>query len=164
MTAIKDSVVWVTGASSGIGEALVKECAKEGAKVILSARREQELQRVKSESGLDEDRAFVLPLDLAKHDQMGTVVEKAIAHFGKVDVLINNGGISQRSLIMETDFSVYKRLVDIDYLGQVALSKALLPHFVNRKSGTAGFMLLFSVRNDGAIRPLQGMRSHFPFL
>jgi short-subunit dehydrogenase len=135
MTKIKNSVVWVTGASSGIGEALVKACAAAGAKVILSARREAELKRVKKESGLDDQQALILPLDLAKHDEMGSKVEQALKYFGRVDVLINNGGISQRSLIKDTDFSVYKRLVDIDYLGTVALTKALLPHFIERKSG-----------------------------
>ncbi len=135
MTAIKDKVVWITGASSGIGEALSKECARQGAKVILSARRESELERVKSECGLADERALVLPLDLGDHDQMQSKVEKALKHFGQVDILINNGGISQRSLVRETDFSVYKKLIDIDYLGTVALSKALLPHFIERQSG-----------------------------
>jgi len=135
MSSIKNKVVWITGASSGIGEALSKEYAKEGAKLILSARRESELQRVKKETGLDDDHALVLPLDLGEHDQMSSKVDQALAHFGHIDILINNGGISQRSLVNETDFSVYKKLIDIDYLGTVALSKAVLPHFIERKAG-----------------------------
>jgi len=135
MSNIKDKVVWITGASSGIGEALVKEYSKLGAKIILSARREKELQRVKQECSLSNERALVLPLDLGAHDEMPSKVEQAINHFGQIDILINNGGISQRSLVADTDFSVYKKLVDIDYLGTVALSKAVLPHFIKRKSG-----------------------------
>ena len=135
MTTIKDKVVWITGASSGIGEALCKEYAKLGARLILSARRESELQRVKTECRLSDDRGLVLPLDLGAHDQMESKVQQALNHFGQIDILINNGGISQRSLVLETDFSVYKKLVAIDYLGTVALSKAVLPHFVQRKSG-----------------------------
>ncbi len=135
MTAIKGKVVWITGASSGIGEALSKECAKQGAKLILSARREQELKRVQAECGLDDQTALVLPLDLARHEEMDSKVQQALDHFGQVDILINNGGISQRSLAIETDFSVYKKLIEVDYLGTVALSKALLPHFIERKSG-----------------------------
>ena len=138
MTAFKGKVVWITGASSGIGEALVYQSAKAGAKLVLSARRENELQRVKKQCGLPEENILVLPLDLAQHDQMDAKVEKVMNHFGKIDILINNGGISQRSLIVDTDFSVYKKLVDIDYLGTVALSKAVLPIFVKQKKGHFG--------------------------
>lgn len=135
MSSLKDKVVWVTGASSGIGEALAKAYAQAGAKIILSARREQELKRVQQECGLDDQRALVLPLDLALHDEMGAKVQQALDHFGQIDILINNGGISQRSLVIDTDFSVYKKLVEVDYLGTVALSKAVLPHFVERQAG-----------------------------
>lgn len=135
MSNLKNKVVWITGASSGIGEALVKEYAKLSAKIILSARRENELKRVQKEADLADEQSLVLPLDLALHDEMPAKVEQALAHFGHVDILINNGGISQRSLVLDTDFSVYKKLIDVDYLGTVALTKALLPHFVERQSG-----------------------------
>ena len=135
MSNFKNKIVWITGASSGIGEALAKEYASLGAKIILSARRKEELNRVQSECDLNDQQALVLPLDLSKHDEMGVKVQQALAHFGHVDILINNGGISQRSLVLETDFSVYKKLIDVDYLGTVALTKALLPHFVERQSG-----------------------------
>jgi len=138
MTSFKDKVVWITGASSGIGEALAYQSAKAGAKLVLSARRENELNRVKSNCKLPDENILVVPLDLAEHDQMEQKVEQVMTHFGRIDILINNGGISQRSLIMDTDFSVYKKLVDIDYLGTVALSKAVLPVFVKQKSGHFG--------------------------
>ena len=138
MTTFKDKVVWITGASSGIGEALAYESAKTGAKLILSARRENELERVKKNCKLPEKDVLVLPLDLAQHDQMKAKVDKVMNHFGRIDILINNGGISQRSLAIDTDFSVYKKLVDVDYLGTVALSKAVLPIFLKQKSGHFG--------------------------
>lgn len=138
MTAFKNKVVWVTGASSGIGEALTYHCAKEGSKLILSARREKELQRVKAACNLPDDQVLVLPLDLADHGGMQDKVNKAMAHFGQIDVLINNGGLSQRSLLNETDFSVFKQLMDVDYLGTVALTKAVLPVFIKQQSGHFG--------------------------
>lgn len=138
MTTFKDKVVWITGASSGIGEALAYQSAKAGAKLVLSARRENELNRVKINSNLAADDVLVVPLDLAVHDQMDQKVELVMSHFGKIDILINCGGISQRSLVMDTDMSVYQRLVNIDYLGTVAITKAVLPIFVKQKSGHFG--------------------------
>lgn len=135
MTTFKDQVVWITGASSGIGEALAYQCAKEGSRIVLSARREKELQRVKSACNLPDDQVLVVPLDLAEHDSMKNKVEQVINHFGKIDILVNNGGLSQRSLLSETEFSVFKKLMDVDYLGTVALTKEVLPFFVKQQSG-----------------------------
>ena len=135
MSTFKDKVVWITGASSGIGEALAYQSAKAGAKLVLSSRRENELNRVKANCNLPHENILVVPLDLAEHDKMDQKVEQVIAHFGRIDVLVNNGGISQRSLVIDTDISVYKKLVDVDYLGSVAISKAVLPVFVKQKSG-----------------------------
>jgi len=131
----KDKVVWITGASSGIGEALVEEFAKEGARLILSSRRKAELERVKRKLKMLDDDCLVLPLDLEQYHEMEDKVNQALNHFDRIDYLINNGGISQRSLILDTKMEVYKRLMDIDYLGTVALSKAVLPTFVKQKVG-----------------------------
>ncbi len=130
-----NKVVWITGASSGIGKALAQQFAKEGSRLILSSRRVAELEKVKQSCGADPKDVLVLPLDLANHDEMSGKVQTALQHFGQIDALINNGGISQRSLMIDTDLEVYKRLIDIDYLGTVALTKALLPIFVKQKSG-----------------------------
>ena len=130
-----EKIVWITGASSGIGEAMAYTFAKQGARLILSARREPELERVKSGCGLLDKDCLVLPLDLEKYDEMEEKVATALQHFGRIDYLINNGGISQRSLIQDTKMIVFKRLMDIDYLGTVALSKAVLPVFVRQQSG-----------------------------
>lgn len=134
MKKLNGQVVWITGASSGIGEELAYQLSKQGCKLILSSRREKALTLVKSKCKLPEN-IEVLPLDLAKTDHMPAVVEKAINAFGHIDILINNGGISQRSPIIETTIDVDRTLMEVDYLGTVALSKALLPHFISRKSG-----------------------------
>lgn len=129
-----DKVIWITGASSGIGKALVLELSKQPCKLILSSRREQVLEDVKNECEHPEN-IQILTLDLADYQNMKTIADKAISLFGKVDVLINNGGISQRSLIIDTDIEVDKKLMEVDYLGTVALSKALLPHFIEQQTG-----------------------------
>ncbi|MDC6351675.1 SDR family oxidoreductase [Zeaxanthinibacter sp. PT1] len=134
MSSISGKVVWVTGASSGIGEALAFELSKNQCKLILSARTTERLQEVRHRCKFPEN-ACILPMDLAAPEKAAEIVEKALSFFGHVDVLINNAGISQRSLISDTTFAVYKQLMDVNYLGTVALTNALLPHMVQRKSG-----------------------------
>lgn len=129
-----DKVVWITGASSGIGEALAIELAKQGASLIISARREDELKRVK-EACPNRDKIHILPLDLALHDTFRERTDKAISLFGRIDVMVHNAGISQRSLAKDTAPDVDRRLMEVNYLGTVALTKALLPHFLGRKAG-----------------------------
>ncbi|MBX9808595.1 MAG: SDR family oxidoreductase [Flavobacteriaceae bacterium] len=133
MKSINGKVVWITGASSGIGEALAYELARKNCKLILSARNIEALELVKSKCVNAE--VVVLPFDLAHFDNAKNNAGKAIAAFGKIDILVNNGGVSQRSLIAETDFEVDKKLIEVDYLGTVTLTKALLPHFIQNKSG-----------------------------
>jgi len=130
----KDKVIWITGASSGIGKALALTLAKTDCKLILSSRKAAALDHVKQECSNIASIA-ILPLDLADYNAIHNIVKKAIDLFGSVDILINNGGISQRSLIVDTDISVDEKLIRVNYLGTVALSKALLPHFVAQKSG-----------------------------
>ena len=135
MKTLAGKVVWLTGASSGIGEALAIELAKEGCKIILSARRENELKRVQQLAGLDTENSLLLPLDLEKYDEFESIKTIALQKFGRVDVLINNAGISQRSLAIETSLEVDKRLMEVNYIGTVALTKTLLPQFIKNKSG-----------------------------
>lgn len=129
-----NKVIWITGASSGIGKGLALELSKQDCKLILSARNTEKLIEVKKACG-DSDNIKILPFDLAHYANMKIVVEDALKLFGKVDILINNGGISQRSPIIETSIDVDKKLMEIDYLGTVALSKTLLPHFIGNQSG-----------------------------
>jgi short-subunit dehydrogenase len=136
MSKLKGKVIWITGASSGIGEALVYELAKVGAKLIISSRRKEELDRVKGNCiAAAQPNIRVIPLDLGESSTLPLCAQAAIQVFGNVDVLINNGGISQRSLAKETTLDVDRRVMEIDYFGTIALTKALIPHFIKRRSG-----------------------------
>lgn len=131
---MENKVIWITGASSGIGEALTYQLNASGAKIIISARREEALDNVKNKCNKP-DNVSVLPLDLTHFDTIANLTKKAVAIYGKVDILINNGGRSQRSLIAETKFEVYQQMIDINYLGTINLTKSLLPYFVKQNSG-----------------------------
>src|SRR5690606_38364509 len=119
---VTGKVIWITGASSGIGEALSYELSKRQAKLILSARREDELIRVKNKCTHPED-VFILPLDLANTEEMSSKAELAYKAFKGLDILINNGGLSQRSLALETKFEVDMKLIQVNLLGTIALTK-----------------------------------------
>lgn len=130
--------VWITGASAGIGEALALRFAQDGARLVLSARRESELERVAGrcrDAGLAADQVLVLPLDVTEWDALPGKVQTVLDAFGTIDLLINNAGVSQRSLCKDTDMSVYQKLMDVDVMGQIALTKAVLPHMLERGSG-----------------------------
>ena len=131
---LENKIIWITGASSGIGKGLALALSQRNCKLILSARREQKLEEVKALCPHPEN-IVILPFDLANFGNMQVVVADALKCFGTIDILINNGGISQRSLILDTDISVDRRLMEIDYFGTIALTKALLPYFVKRQSG-----------------------------
>lgn len=130
----QDEVIWITGASSGIGEALAHAFARRSARLILSSRREEELRRVRDLCAHPE-RHLVLPLDLAEPETLATAAGRALEHFGQVDLLIHNGGVSQRSRAEETALAVDRRVMEVDYFGAVALTKALLPAMLARGSG-----------------------------
>jgi dehydrogenase/reductase SDR family protein 7B len=130
----KNQIVWITGASSGIGEALVYAFAKRGSKIVLSARNKTELERVQKEAGLSDENSLVLPLDLEKKE-FQSETSAVLKKFGGIDIVIHNGGISQRSLTQDTKFSVFEKIMATNYLGAVALTLATLPHFQAKKSG-----------------------------
>lgn len=136
MSYFSNKVIWLTGASSGIGEALAYELVLQGATIILSSRRKEELERVKGNmSEGSHARVKILPLDLSKGETLALSAEAAVQLFGRVDILINNGGISQRSLAKDTKVSVDRAVMEVDYFGTITLTKALLPHFIRRKQG-----------------------------
>lgn len=131
----KNKIVWITGASSGIGESFAKAFFKEGARLILSSRREEELLRVKNDLGGTDENVQILPLDLADSDTLKAKVEHAISLFGTLDVLVNNGGVSQRSLFAETDMGTIRRLMEVNFFGTVELTRFVLPILMEKKSG-----------------------------
>ncbi len=131
----QDKVVWVTGASSGIGEGLAYALAKENARVILSARRQEELERVKRGCAADASRVMVLPLDVADLESLPDKARQAHEFFGRVDILINNAGLSMRGYVAETDMAVQQRVMQVNYFGPVALTKAVLPYMLEQHGG-----------------------------
>lgn len=136
MGKLTNKVIWITGASSGIGEALVYELAKKGVRLIISARRKEELERVKGNCpGIAQVNVRILPLDLSEPSTLKLHTEAAIQLFGHIDILINNGGISQRSLAKDTELDVDRRIMEVDYFGTISLTKYLLPHFLKHKAG-----------------------------
>lgn len=130
----QNKVVWITGASSGIGEALAYAFSREGAKLILSGRREAELARVRAGCAAP-DSVRVLALDLQRLDELPAKAAQAEGLFGQVDILVNNGGISQRSRGVESTMAVERAVMDTNYFGTLALTKAVLPAMLARKSG-----------------------------
>lgn len=129
-----DKIVWVTGASSGIGEAVALAFVAQGAEVIASARSEDKLQAIKMHSAAPE-RFHVVPLDLADSDSIPRVAEKVIAQFGRVDILINNAGVSQRSRVLETSVATDRYIMEVDYFSAVILTKAVLPAMLANGGG-----------------------------
>jgi short-subunit dehydrogenase len=135
MSELKNKIVWITGASSGIGEATAYAMAKEGSRLVLSARRKDELEKVKHNCGLSEEDVWVLPLDVEDIEKINEAVKIIIEKFGKIDLLFNNAGISQRGDVLTTSLEVYQKIININLLGVIALTKAVLPFMINQNSG-----------------------------
>jgi short-subunit dehydrogenase len=130
----QDQRVWITGASSGIGEALARAFHQAGARLILSARREDELKRVQTECG-GEPKTRVLPMDVTNAEALPEKTQTALSIFGGIDILILNAGITQRSRTRETDESVYRRLMEVNFFAPEAMARAVLPSMLAQKSG-----------------------------
>lgn len=128
-------VAWITGASSGIGEALVYQFAGMGAKVIASSNDTRELERVRNLCGDNSSMVICVPFDLSDTSSIDKIVEEQINTVGKIDYLLNIGGISQRARIEETPLWLDRKIFEINYFGTIALTKAVLPHMIRRKSG-----------------------------
>jgi len=138
----ENKVVWITGASSGIGEALARRFALAGSRLILSSRRAAELERVASLcSGARS--CSVLPLDLARPDTLAEVTKSALALEGLVDVMVHNGAVSQRAFAADAKYDDDELLMRTNYLGPVAITKALLPSMKARREGR--FIVISSV-------------------
>uniref|UniRef100_UPI004047E656 SDR family oxidoreductase n=1 Tax=Rheinheimera sp. TaxID=1869214 RepID=UPI004047E656 len=126
MLSVKNKVIWITGASGGIGEALARELAADGARLVLSARRHTELERVRA-SLANSHQHLLLPLDITDDAAIAAAIVAIRQQIGGLDWLINNAGISQRALIQDTSLETERRLFDVDYFAQVNLTKHALP-------------------------------------
>jgi short-subunit dehydrogenase len=130
-----NSTVWITGASSGIGEALVKEFARQGAKVLISSNDPAGLERVRHDCSSYPGELICVPFDLADTEKIGELVDEQIRIAGRIDYLINIGGISQRARIEETPLWLDRKIFEINYFGTIAFTKAVLPYMIKQKSG-----------------------------
>jgi dehydrogenase/reductase SDR family protein 7B len=122
---------WITGASSGIGEGLARALATRGASLILSGRNVAALEAVARDCA----DALPLPFEATDFDEIAGIVGRAWSWKGRIHALINNAGISQRSLAVETTFSVYQQIIAVDLLAPIALTQALLPRMVHAGGG-----------------------------
>lgn len=139
MEGIENKVVWITGASSGLGKALAKECALQGAQVVLSARRLDELENVRV-SLLHPDRHISVVMDITNESEVRHAYEQVLQEKGRIDWLINNAGLSQRALIADTTMQTERAIMEIDYFSQVFLTKTVLPTFLAQKSGRIAYV------------------------
>lgn len=130
----RQKVVWITGASSGIGEALALELARRGARLVISARRAERLDELRRRCP-DPSKVAVVPLDVSDTARAKEHVESALVPFGRIDVMVHNAGITQRSKVVETALEVDRRIMEVNYFGVIALTKALLPSMIAQRSG-----------------------------
>jgi short-subunit dehydrogenase len=130
----KDRRVWITGASSGIGEALAVAFHQAGAKLILSARREDELKRVQTACG-GEPNTRIISMDVTNAAELPQKTQLALGMLNGIDILVLNAGITQRSLTRETDECVYRQLMEINFFASEAMARAVLPSMLAQKSG-----------------------------
>ncbi len=127
-------VVWITGASSGIGEALARRFADEGARLVLSSRRPGELERVRLACARP-DEHVVVPLDVSRPETFSDAVAQVLARAGRIDLLVNSAGVSQRARALDASAGIERQIMEIDFFGTVALSKAVLPHMIAQRRG-----------------------------
>lgn len=125
----EDKTIWITGASSGIGKEIARQIvAFNPERLILSARSVDKLEEFKSH--FPNQTIEIVPLDLLNYNDVYSQASQWVQKNGRVDILFNNGGISQRSSAEETDISVYRKLIDVNFFGSIAITKAVLPEMV----------------------------------
>lgn len=132
---LKGKVVWITGASSGIGEALAYAFAREGAFPVLTARDASKLNAIKEKCLQYTSKCWVHPFDLLKSNQLDDIVASVTEQTGRIDVLVNNAGRSQRSFARETPLEIDRTIMELNFFSKVALTKLVLPHMIKNRGG-----------------------------
>lgn len=132
---LKNKIIWITGASSGIGEALAYASVNEGAKIVISARRENELKRVAANCKTDPANVLVLPLDLENTSTISEKVAQVIQKFGRIDILINNSGMGHRTKAVNTPTEIDRKVMEVNFFGTINLTKAVARKMQERKEG-----------------------------
>lgn len=134
MQVFQNKVVWVTGASSGIGAELCRQLANHGARIVLSSRKIEVLENIRKSLN-NPEKHICIQLDLENSSNFISLADKVNLEMGGIDYLFNNGGLSQRSTVVETTMEVDRKIMEINYFGNIAMSKAVLPYMIKNKSG-----------------------------
>jgi short-subunit dehydrogenase len=134
----KGKVVIVTGASSGIGEAVAREFAKNGSKVILAARTEEKLATIADELKKNGSEVYYVKTDVSIEEDCKNLINKTVEIFGTIDILVNNAGISMRAAFIDTDMKVLHRLMNVNFWGTVYCTKYALPYLISQKGSLVG--------------------------
>lgn len=137
---MRNKVVIITGASSGIGKALVYEFAKRGAKIVMGARNSEELKKIEDDLKSQGTEIISVQTDVSNELDCKNLVEKAHERFGKIDALVNNAGISMRALFEDLDLEVIRRLMDVNFWGTVYCTKYALPYLLQTKGSLVGII------------------------
>ena len=135
MKTLQNKVVWLTGASSGIGEALAYVLSSKKCKLIISSRNGVELERVKRCCENGGENIFVLPIDLTKTEELPHTAKEALNHWGKIDCFIHNAGLAVRDLAVNTNEEIDREVMETNYFGPMLLTKCILPHMLEKRSG-----------------------------
>ncbi len=138
MKSFKDKVVIVTGASSGIGEAIAREFSIYGSKVVLAARSEDKLSIITKDISIYNSNVFYVVTDVAREEDCKNLIEKTLDKFGAIDILVNNAGISMRASFLDVDLKVLHRLMDVNFWGTVYCTKFALPYLIEKKGSLVG--------------------------
>lgn len=135
---MKDKVIIITGASSGIGKALAKEFAKRKAKIVLAARNEDKLNQLGDQLKKESPDILVCKTDVSKEDDCKALINKTVEKFGRIDIMINNAGLSMRALFENADLAVIRKLMDVNFWGTVYCTKFALPYVLKSKGSIVG--------------------------
>ena len=134
----KDKVMIITGASSGIGLASVRLFASYGAKLVMAARSIDKLEAIAKELGNDPEHVICVKTDVSVEEDCRNLIEKAVSHYGRIDFLINNAGLSMRASFKEVELSVIRRLMEVNFWGTVYCTKYALPYLLESKGSVTG--------------------------
>lgn len=143
---MKDKIVLITGASSGIGRALAFSFGREGASIVICARKAEALQTVSHELRQAGTTVLSLTADVSVEQDVKQLIDQTIAHFGRLDILINNAGISMRSMLIDTDPAVIQKVMDINFMGTVYATRYALPYIQQSKGSIVGISSIAGYR------------------
>jgi len=159
----QDKTAWITGASSGIGAQLAKQFIMEGARVIVSSHDQAELEGVVGELRKLSEEVYPVVFNLGHPEQVEKAAAQVLERFGRVDILMNNGGISTRAEALETTVEMDRRIMEIDFFSGVILTKALLPAMIENGYGHIGVTSSISGKFGWPLRSTYSAAKHALF-